>query len=306
MSHRPLIVLNPTAGNGRAASLAPWITERLALRPDAELRVTSRRGEATELAAGAGTAGFSRVVAVGGDGTIQEVVNGLLATGDPAELGIVPIGSGNDLARSLRLPFDAAEAWTAALGHATRPIDVARATNGAGEGRWFSSAGGIGFDAQVAAAMVDRRGWQSGRIGYLLTTLSQLRRFDNRSIRLTIDGEVLARRVLLVAVANGEYYGGGMRIAPGAKADDGRLDICVVGDISRLTALQQLANLYRGTHVRHPAVSMHACSVLAIEGDAATRIHLDGEPFGTLPLRVELAQGALRVAVPADALRSEA
>lgn len=306
MSHRPLIVLNPTAGHGRAGRLAPWIRERLALRPDAELHVTQRRGDATELAAGAGEAGFSRVVAVGGDGTIQEVVNGLLATSEPVELGIVPIGSGNDLARSLRLPFDAAEAWTAALGNATRPLDVARATNGVGEGRWFSSAGGIGFDAQVAAAMVDRRGWQSGRIGYLLTTLSQLRRFDNRSIRLTIDGEMITRRVLLVAVANGEYYGGGMRIAPGAKADDGRLDICVVGDISRLTALQQLANLYRGTHVRHPAVSMHACSVLAIDGDVATRIHLDGEPFGTLPLRVELAHGALRVAVPADALRSEA
>lgn len=273
--------------------------ERLELRPDAELRVTRRRGEATDLAATARDAGFSRVVAVGGDGTIQEVVNGVLAHADPVEIGIVPVGSGNDLARSLRLPFDPAEAWTAALGRATRPLDVARATNGAGEERWFSSAGGVGFDAQVAAAMVDRRGWQSGRAGYLLTTLSQLRRFENRSVRLTIDGEVFSKRVLLVAVANGEYYGGGMRIAPGARADDGRLDICVVGDVSRFTALRQLGNLYRGTHVNHPAVSMHAGSVLAIEGDPGTRIHLDGEPFGTLPLRIVLAHGVMRVAVPA-------
>jgi diacylglycerol kinase (ATP) len=292
----PVIIVNPTAGSGRAAKLLPWIRERLALRPDADLHVTSRPGDAQELAARAAATGSDRLVAVGGDGTIQEVLNGVLEAGARPSLGIVPVGSGNDLARSLGLPTDAAEAWTVAIGRITRGIDVAIATDGDGRRRWFASAGGIGFDAQVAAAMATRRGWQAGRAGYLLTTLAELRRFDNCQLRIVIDGEPLERRVLFVAIANGAYCGGGMRIAPDAALDDGWLDLCVVGDISRLTALRELPNLYRGTHVRNPAVSVHRARQVEISGDGVTRVHLDGEPFGTLPLKVEVRQGSLEVA----------
>ena len=297
MPSAPLIVVNPVAGGGRAGRLVPWIREQIAQRTDVDLRVTTAAGDAEMLAAGAVAEGRERVVAVGGDGTVQEVLNGLLAAGSPGELGILPVGTGNDLARSLGLPADSAQAWTVAIGHATRPLDVARATNGSGRQRWFASAGGIGFDAQVAAAMATRRGWQAGKAGYLLTTLSELRRFESCRILLSVDGVVVEGNVLLVAFANGEYYGGGMRIAPGARTDDGRLDVCVVGDISRATAIRQLPNLYRGTHVRHAAVSMHAGSTLSIEGPVATRVHLDGEPFGTLPLSVVLSAGLVRVAV---------
>lgn len=298
MPDAPLIIVNPTAGGGRALRLLPWIRERIAPRPEIGLHVTSRPGEAEEVAAGAAAAGHDRVVAVGGDGTIQEVVNGLLGPDGArgGELGLLPVGTGNDLARSLAIPTDPGAAWRVAVGSEVGALDVALAVNGEGRRRWFASAGGIGFDAQVAAAVASHRGWRSGRAGYLLTALSELRRFSNRPVRLEIDGVVIERSVLFIAIANGEYYGGGMRIAPGASADDGRLDICVVGDVSRLTALRQMPNLYRGTHVEHVAVSMHAGSTLSIDGDTATRIHLDGEPFGQLPLRVTLAHRALRVA----------
>lgn len=253
------------------------------------------------MAAGARARGFTRVVAVGGDGTIQEVVNGILDDATPGltELGVVAVGTGNDLARSLGLPRDPAQAWTVALGSEVRRIDAGSATNGAGQTRWFTSAGGLGFDAQVATAMADRRGWQAGQAGYLFTTLSELRHFDNRVVRGEIDGEPLEQRVLFVAFANGEYYGGGMRIAPGARPDDGRLDLCIVGDVSRLTALRQLGNLYRGTHARHPAVTLRTALSMALEADAPTPIHLDGEPFGSLPLRVQVTASALTIAVPA-------
>jgi len=294
----PLIIVNPTAGAGRAARLVPWLRERLAPRPEAEFHITRAPGEAEEISADAAQNGHDRVVAVGGDGTVQEVVNGLLRQPGAAELGIVPVGSGNDLARSLGLPTDAAEAWKVAMGRVTRLIDAARARNGAGQERWFASAGGIGFDAQVAAAMADRRGWHMGRAGYLLTTLAELHRFENRRVQITLDGATFSRAVLFVAIANGAYYGGGMRIAPEARPDDGQLDICVVGDISRLTVLRELPNLYRGTHVRNAAVSMHTARTVEIDGDAGTRIHLDGEPFGTLPLSVSISHAALSVAVP--------
>jgi diacylglycerol kinase (ATP) len=104
--------------------------------------------------------------------------------------------------------------------------------------------------------------------------------------------------VLFIAIANGEYYGGGMRIAPGASLDDGLLDLCVVGDLSRITAVRQLANLYRGTHISHAQVDMLRAHAVEIEGDGATLVHLDGEPFGHLPLRVELHPSRLLVAAP--------
>jgi diacylglycerol kinase (ATP) len=291
VARAPLVIVNPAAGGGRAGRAVDWLAAR-----GAEVRITSRPGEAEELAAHAGDRG--RVIAVGGDGTVQEVVNGLLATSSPSVLGLVPVGTGNDLARSLGVPLKLDAAWEAAAAGETRPLDVARATNGAGRVRWFASAGGIGFDAQVAAAMAQRRGWQASRAGYLLTTLAELRRFSNCEVKLTIDDATFEGPVLFIAAANGAYYGGGMRIAPDACVDDGRLDVCVVGDISRLTALRQLPNLYRGTHVRHPAVTMHQGVRLRIEGVPETRIHLDGEPFGGLPLDVELHAAALRVAAP--------
>jgi len=291
VARAPLVIVNPAAGGGRAGRAVDWLAAR-----GAEVRITSRPGEAEELAAHAGDHG--RVIAVGGDGTVQEVVNGLLATSSPSVLGLVPVGTGNDLARSLGVPLKLDAAWEAASAGETRQLDVARATNGAGRVRWFASAGGIGFDAQVAAAMAQRRGWQASRAGYLLTTLAELRRFSNCQVKLTIDDATFEGPVLFIAAANGAYYGGGMRIAPDARVDDGRLDVCVVGDISRLTALRQLPNLYRGTHIRHPAVTMHEGVRLRIEGAPETRIHLDGEPFGGLPLDVELHSAALRVAAP--------
>ena len=298
MSNGPLVIVNPAAGDGRAARLVPWLRERLTSRPDASLLVTRRAGDAERAAADAAADGRDLVVAVGGDGTVQEVVNGVMTADGRTRLGIVPVGTGNDLARSLRLPRDPAAAWTVAIGRGARPIDLMLATGGDGRRRWFGSAGGIGFDAQVAAAMAAPSGWQRGRAGYLLTTLAELRRFQNRRVELTVDGITTTPRVLFVAIANGEYYGGGMRIAPGAVVDDGMFDLCVVGNISRLTALRQLANLYRGTHVRHPQVELRRGRAIAISGDAGTLVHLDGEPFGGLPLRVELHPGRLSVATP--------
>jgi diacylglycerol kinase (ATP) len=298
--HAPVIIVNPTAGAGRGGRLVPWLREHLAASPGAELHVTRDAREAEARSTAAAERGCERVVAVGGDGTVQAVLNGLLDVTGGTELGVLPVGTGNDLARSLGLPGVADEAWRVAIGPSTRRIDVARARNGDGRERWFASAGGIGFDAQVAAAMASRRGWRAGRAGYLLTTLAELRHFENRRIRITLDGEPRECRVLLVAIANGAYYGGGMRIAPDARPDDGLLDLCVVGDISRLTAIRELPNLYRGTHVRNPAVSMHVVArAVTIQGDAETRVHLDGEPFGGLPLEVALEPAALSVAVPA-------
>src|SRR5439155_12448338 len=239
----PLLILNPAAGEGRAQRLRPWLLQRLRTAgPGARLLETRAAGHARELALHAADRGHDRVVAVGGDGTVQEVANGIIESGSGLSLGILAAGNGNDLARTLGLPHRASDALVLALGSATRRIDVGRATRGAGSTatvRHFVAAGGIGFDAQVAAAMAGRRRpWQRGRLGYALSTLYELQRFRNRRVHLTLQtpsGErTVDQCILFVAFANGPYYGGGMQISPEASITDGLLDLCIVGDISRL------------------------------------------------------------------------
>jgi diacylglycerol kinase (ATP) len=302
----PLVIVNPTAGMGHAHKLEPRI--QAALRHgQVEARIVETRepGHAAQLAASAADLGHDRVVAVGGDGTVQEVVNGLMAGPVPATpppmLGVVPAGSGNDLARSLGLPMAPLDALTIALGSHTRPLDLGIARTDGAE-RYFHAAGGSGFDAEVAFTMAGRRrGWQRGRAGYFLSTLNELRRYRNRDLRIrlaTPDGaRELEGRFLFVAFANGPYYGGGMQICPDASNQDGMLDVCLVGDISRLGALRELPGIYRAAHVNHPLVELVRVLELRIEGEPETRVHLDGEPLGTLPVEVGVRPAALHVAV---------
>ena len=297
----PVLILNPIAGDGAGGRLLPRLEEHLGRR-EAQLFVSTRRGHVEELAADAVRDGADRVIGVGGDGTMQEVVNGIIAAGG-ASLGVVPVGRGNDLARSLGIPLDPLAALDVALGATTTPMDVGRAIRDA-RLRHFVAAGGVGFDAQVAWTMSNPRPWwKNGRVGYLAGTLDELRRFHNQRLRITFetaDGrEVVDHVSLMAAFANGPYYGGGMKICPDASMTDGQLDVCVVGDLSRLQALREVPGIYEAKHVRNPKVRFYRSRWILIEGDEPTRVHLDGEPWGTLPLRVEALPAALHVAVGA-------
>jgi diacylglycerol kinase (ATP) len=304
----PLFIVNPIAGSGRAHGLVPRIEAWLAGQGiEARLLETREKGHAERLAAAATDLGHDRVIAVGGDGTIQEVLNGLLASGvgtdgGPPVIGLIPAGRGNDLARSVDLPIDPIACLPIALGTTTRPFDVGKARSEDGTERYFGAAGGVGFDAQVAYAMaVHRRFWMRGEVGYFLGTLNELRRYRNRRLQVTLIGEeedrVASQSFLFVAFANGPYYGGGMRICPDAETDDGWLDVCLVGDLSRFEALRELPGIYQAKHVNNPKVEIVHARSLRIEGDEAARVHLDGEPFGTVPVEVSLLPGAISVAV---------
>jgi diacylglycerol kinase (ATP) len=308
----PLFIVNPIAGSGRAHRLLPRIEAWLAEQGiEARILETREAGHAERLAAAASDLGHDRVIAVGGDGTIQEVLNGLLSSGvgtdaGPPAMGVIPSGRGNDLARSVNLPIDPMACLPIALGDTTRPFDVGRAEGANGSRRHFGAAGGVGFDAAVAYTMaVHRRFWMRGEAGYFLGTLNELRRYRNSELVVTLigDGEdrVVSQRFLFVAFANGPYYGGGMQICPDARTDDGWLDVCLVGDLSRVAALRELPGIYQAKHLRNPMVEIVRARRLRIDGDGATRVHLDGEPFGNVPVEVTLLPGAVRVAVAAAA-----
>ncbi len=304
----PLFIVNPIAGSGRAHGYAPRIEAWMAEQGiDGRMLETRERGHAERLAAAATDLGHDRVIAVGGDGTIQEVINGLMTAGaapdgGPPSLGIVPAGRGNDLARSVLLPLDPMACLPIAVGPTSRRFDVGKATSEGGAVRHFGAAGGVGFDAEVAYTMaVRRRFWMRGEAGYFLGTLNELRRFHNSALRITLrgDGEerVVEQRFLFVAFANGPYYGGGMLICPDAETDDGWLDVCLVGDLSRFEALRELPGIYKAKHVNNKKVEIVHARSLHIEGDRSARVHLDGEPFGTASVEISLLPGAVRVAV---------
>lgn len=297
---RAIFILNPAAAGGRAARAEPLIREAFAGRPGAqpEFAVTQCPGHAVELAAEAARKGYDPVVAVGGDGTVSEVANGLLAfAGSIPSLAVIPIGTGNDFARSLGIPIGLRKAVEVAVGGAgvARAVDAAHCGVG-----YFVGVAGAGFDARVAKAVNAAPAWMKiGALPFVFYTLREIVRNRNPDLVIELDGvTVLRLRSLLVSVSNCRFSGGGMQLAPGAEPDDGLLDVCVVGDASVAEVVRLLPRVFSGGHVRHPKVAIHRASRIRILGPSEVHAQADGELIGGLPLDISVMPRALRVLVP--------
>lgn len=290
---RVAILINPRAGVHRGDAVARRVDlARAALRDhraDGEVVVADGPGRGSAAARQLVEKGVETVVVWGGDGTVNEVASQLVGSG--VNLGIVPAGSGNGLARELGLDRDPARALEVALQGPVRRID-------AGElgGRLFFNVAGVGFDAQLAAAFNART--RRGAAGYAAAALREARRYEPARYSVTADGAVSSSRALLVAVANTRQYGNGAIIAPGARPDDGRLELVIVPPVGFLAACRQLLRLFRGTLHHMPGVSMCQVREGAIAADAPLVFHVDGEVVAgdrTLPLAVHARALAVRV-----------
>lgn len=288
------VVINPRAGAGRRRDRgAAWTARALELLAASNVRadvwMSEYPGHARELARRALEAGARLVIAWGGDGTVNEV--GSAVAFSSASLGIIPVGSGNGLARVLGLPRRPAAALAVALGGIERRID-----GGECDGRLFFNVAGVGLDAQIAArfAAVGRHGFAS----YLLFTLRELLRYRPVRYQLAYDGAARPVDALLIAVANGREFGNGARIAPRAELDDGLLDLVVIEARSAWAALVDLPRLYTGTVERAPGVSIRRVREARISAETALVYHLDGEAaVGGTALTVRVRPQALRVRV---------
>ncbi|MDE2290904.1 MAG: hypothetical protein KGL53_02370, partial [Elusimicrobia bacterium] len=257
---RPLLLLNPAAGHGRA--LRRWEAARAAVERalgPLEVARTERRGHGVELVRSALEAGNRRVYAFGGDGTWHEAVGGFFAASEAARRGAVlaplPAGSGCDFARALGLPLDPAAAAAALAGGRTRTVDAVRAQTAEGV-RYLTNMAGAGVAAD-AALLVERWGKPlGGTLSYLAATLAVVLTRPPRAYRLRLDGEDFSGRYHAVLAANTETTGGGMRAAPGADPSDGLLDVLTVADLGRLALAARLRRLYDGTHVGLPGVTL--------------------------------------------------
>jgi diacylglycerol kinase (ATP) len=287
------IIINPISGGAtiaagrRRAQLAAAVLEQAGQRGD--VFVTERRGHGHELAHAARRRGDRIVIAWGGDGTVNEIASALV--GSDTALGIVPSGSGNGLARELRIPTDPRRAIAAALGSPVRPVD-------AGElgGRLFFSIAGIGFDAHVAAAFDREAGPRRGFRSYVRLTTRELWRYRCGTYRVDGASPVSA---LLLTFANSAQFGNGARIAPEALIDDGLLDLVVFEERSRLTTVRHLPKLFTGGVGGVRGVTIRKVREAVVESDVPMMLHVDGEPLqaGT---RVEarVHPGVLKVAAP--------
>ena len=290
------LIANPAAGGGRGRRAAERGRRRLREAGlDVVMALTRRRGEARELAAAAAARGSPVAVVCGGDGTVAEVLPEL--AGGETSLGLLPAGTCNDLARALGVPTSPGPALRVLLHGRPRPIDLGRCGRG-----WFATVAAFGFDAEVGEAAAARCGPFSGTAGYLWAALRHLRRYRPPRVRLRGEFGELEQEVFLAAAANTRCYGGGMRICPGADPADGRLDLCLVdGGISPGEVLAMLPRIFRGGHVRSPAVRMLRSSWVEIEPLERGRAPLraDGEHLAEAPAVMRVSPRALKVIQPA-------
>jgi diacylglycerol kinase (ATP) len=265
---------------------------RAALGGAAEIVETRGPGDAEAQAMRAAAEGFGPVMVVGGDGTIQEAVNGLMRSPSPPPLGIVAAGSSNDVVRSLRLPRDPVKAARLAWSDRADAVDLGMCND-----RYFLNVAGVGLDTVVVAAVNARPGrWSRGRSGYIVQVLRELRRFENPAFTISLDGRAIETPSTLLAVANLRYFGGGMKIAPEASPVDGYLDLWIGGDLSRREVLALMPAIFLGQHGRHPKVSHHRVTCVRIECAVPMEVQLDGEILEALPAEFRVVPRALRIA----------
>ena len=294
-----VLIVNPTAGRGAAGRRVPEIRRLLgAAGRDWAWHYTRARGDATRLAREAALGGTKRVIAVGGDGTLHEVVNGILGTG--ATAGLIPFGTGNDFARGVGLFGSLETACRAAAGDTVRQIDVGVIEGSSTEGeRHFLVLAGTGYDARTAQTVNAGIRHLSGALAYVWGAILTLRTFEPFALTLTLDGDPPRRlQAMFASFANVATTGGGMKIAPGAVPDDGCLDICLVGAVSKATLLYQLTQVFGGKHVGHPAVSMLRARTIHVDADPPQPLLIDGEVHGTTPATIRLLPGILPFLVP--------
>jgi diacylglycerol kinase (ATP) len=298
------VIVNPAAGAGRTGRIWPRIMglfkgQGLGFEHD----ITEAPGHAVELARDAARQGFETVVAVGGDGTINEIVNGLYAAGgiSSTALGIVSTGTGSDYIRTIGVPRRYEDACRRFIQPRKMTVDIGVAEyeqNGRKVERLFVNFAGMGFDAEIVRRTTQQFKSLGSLPSYLLGTLVTLLTYRNRDITLVIDGEAADRRVCMVIMNNGRYGGGGMHTAPGASIDDGLFDVLIIDDLAKPDLLRSLPRIYKGTHLTHPRVSLKKAREIEVRSrDGVMYLQADGELLGRLPARFRILPGVLNVVV---------
>lgn len=289
---RITILLNPSARHGKARRLldgALGVFRQHAVH--FEVRESQSPQHLVELARRAHEEKPDLIVSAGGDGTHHYVLNGLFGSETP--LGLLPIGRGNDFALGVGMPGDVRAAAAALLDGRVREVDLARVGPAV-----YGCVAGVGFDSIVNRYANERVRWLSGTLAYIWSLLYCLKDYRPEPLEMTADERSFSGEVVFALVGNNCSYGGGIRLAPHAKLDDGLLDVCIIPSMGRLEFLRWIPRAYRGEHLRHPRIKYFQARKITLRTTSRMELFGDGEFLQALPATIEVVPRALRVIVP--------
>jgi YegS/Rv2252/BmrU family lipid kinase len=287
-----LVITNPIAGAGKALRLLPRIKEWLSASPhEFSFSMPASTVEMRLDIMKAPSQGINALLLFGGDGTVHQALPAIAETELP--FGFLPCGRGNDFARNIGLTTNLRNNCALPFHPFLRQFDLPRVNNTP-----FVSIAYVGFDAEVNSLANDGKGYFGGTLGYTVCVLKALKTFRPFEIEITVDESTWRERVMMVTVANGPFYGGGMKIAPEAKMDDGIFDICIVKEISKLELLQQFPKVFKGTHIFHPRVLMKTGKKIKLISNENREVFADGEYVGNLPGEFTIGNQKIQIISP--------
>jgi diacylglycerol kinase (ATP) len=289
------VIVNPRAACDVSGIRLETLLEAVG---EADIRWTEGPGHAAELAREAISEGASRIVAAGGDGTVSEIASTLAAAPEGAALGILPLGTGNDLARSLGVPLDLQSAARVLREGAERRIDVARVESAGPSFMVIGSTAGLGGDIAAGLDVYLKRAWGAGV--YLRMALAEIGSARTYRATIELDDETLELDVTNIVVANARFQGGGIPLAPEARLDDGLLDLVVLPALSTIKLLWLVPLILSGRQLRSRFVIHRRARRVRVAAEAPMPVTIDGEPGGRGPVSYEVEPGALRVICPAS------
>jgi len=293
---RPLILVNPAAGGGRGRRTMPRVADYLRERGyAAEFAESCDAADLERRAGEAARAGYEPIIVAGGDGAFQHVARGTLGSG--IALGIIPLGGGNDVATALGIPSDAIEAASVLLRARPRPVDVVRVRLSNGTETLYVGGGGMGLDAEAAALANGRFRNLPGAARYVAGALVALKRFQSFCARIELDGAEAfeSEPMLFAAVANAPFYGGGIRIAPAARIDDGALDLALVREMPWSRLVELIPVVLQTGRIGEPELRRFTARRIRLSAERPMHFHGDGEVLGESPVELENLHGAIRV-----------
>lgn len=280
------------AGKGKAKYMAETIDIYMKNREiNYDIRFTNKSKEAEFMASLAIIEGFDRIVSVGGDGTVYEILNGMV--GKNAVLGVIPAGTGNDFSRSIGIERDVYKALDTIIFGDIKNIDC-----GLANGRYFINVAGLGIDTEILREVQNVKPYLSGKWAYLAGVFKTLFKFKYKQVKLILDKKVYNKEILLMAFANGRYYGGGMKISPDSDLEDGYIDICIIHKISKWRILGLFPTIFYGKHINVREVTLHKAKHIVLKSHDPLEINLDGDLVGTTPLSLEVVPKAIKILVP--------
>lgn len=287
-----LFIINPVAGNGKGKDQIQVIHQYMSvLALDYSLKISNKIGNVTEITAWGCENGFTDIVTVGGDGTFVEAVNGVDLETD-VRLGLIPSGTGNDFARVLNMPKDVASCLDIIVEGRTKLVDVGLINQ-----QRFINASCMGIDGEIILDTDRIKDKIKGTTAYVLSTLKALTNYKAKKVVINIDGQEMMREIILVAIGNGKYIGGGMKVTPDAEIDDGLFDICIVNKLSKAKLIMLFPSIFKGNHIAiKPTVEMYRGKEVHVEAiEDRLLINADGNIIGTTPAAASIIGNKIKI-----------